>query len=165
MARIKGDRSYNWMVLRVAFPRHAKTILRIRYEAPYNNKGKASYLFGTASAWNGKVGKLTIAVDRADVGGVHDPRKLCASLTMHHLSSNVRIVVPKNFEPAQSHGPGFYKPGRIKPTPHSFPPDCYPYCGCTRYDPDDSTIRPNLSPGMELSLDEPLWLCPNQVRP
>jgi hypothetical protein len=61
----------NWLVSHVTFPAHAKTTIRVKYEAPYVERG-ASYILGTGSLWKDNISKALFIIDGTEIGGADE---------------------------------------------------------------------------------------------
>lgn len=65
------ERDRHWLVSQITFPAHAKTTIRLTYEASYSGSHyEASYIYGTGSLWKGNIGKAVFVVDSTELGGM-----------------------------------------------------------------------------------------------
>lgn len=60
-----------WLVSRATFPGHARTTVRVTYEAPYFGKmhQQACYIYGTGSLWKDNIKKAVFIIDGTEIGG------------------------------------------------------------------------------------------------
>ena len=65
---------FRWMIGKIRFPGNKKTIIRVNYEANYDQYGmgpsKAAYIYGTGRYWKGTIGKASFVIDGSAIGGV-----------------------------------------------------------------------------------------------
>jgi hypothetical protein len=83
----------HWLVSRITFPGHAKTTIRINYEARYlRNKGlcEANYIYGTGSLWKGAIGKAVFVIDAESVGG---PAKITTDLDADEKLKSMPAII------------------------------------------------------------------------
>ncbi|MFH0824339.1 MAG: hypothetical protein V2B18_16425 [Pseudomonadota bacterium] len=90
-----------WMVGRIKFPGHAPTIIRVRYEAPYDPQpGRdlpldvARYYYGTAGYWKDRIRNAVFIVDRTDAVAEKTPEG-----DPWLITNRIRMDEIRDFEP------------------------------------------------------------------
>jgi hypothetical protein len=97
------------MVSKITFPGHARTTIRVRYEAPYERYEAANcahlrwahYLYGSASLWKGDIGKASFIIDCTEVGGTKNisVRGFKARPGPKLIADNLWTLAMTDFEP------------------------------------------------------------------
>lgn len=64
-----SEEGKRWLAARVTFPGHAKTIIRVVYEADYYGGSYAAYIVGTGSHWKDSIGRAGFTVEGSAIGG------------------------------------------------------------------------------------------------
>ncbi len=106
----RGKNHDGWLVGEGAFPGHAKTTIRVRYETRYGNCGmgcsKAVYIYGTGGYWKDRIGKAVFIIDSTQKGGLdradarfsgHETKKY--GIRRRLISKNIAKCEIRNFEP------------------------------------------------------------------
>jgi hypothetical protein len=64
-----------WLVKRVTFKANAKTVTRVKYDAPYDPRlGDGIYIYGTGRSWNGTIGCARFIVKASPEMAFHSAR-------------------------------------------------------------------------------------------
>jgi hypothetical protein len=92
---------WQWLVSQVTFPGHARTAIRVTYEAPYYGKGfyEGSYIYGTGSLWKDNIGKAVFIIDSTEVGGTEKISTYLQGLDARPISKNVLRYEQIDFKP------------------------------------------------------------------
>lgn len=89
-----------WLARQVTFPGHAKTTIRVLYEAKYYRGGRARYIIGTGSLWKDSIGRAAFTVDGSAIGGTkHFTASLKAAQSHRLLSDKAVRIEVTNYEP------------------------------------------------------------------
>ena len=91
-----------WLARQVTFPGHAKTTIRVVYEADYYRGSYATYIISTGAPWKDTIARAAFTVDGAAIGGA---KKFSARLEISGQSAKLVSDKAERFE-TRNYEPG-----------------------------------------------------------
>jgi len=89
-----------WLARQVTFPGHAKTIIRIKYEADYARGVCVTCIVGTGSYWKDSIGRAAFTIDGSAIGGTkHFTANLNPAVSHRLLTEKALRIEVKDYEP------------------------------------------------------------------